>query len=436
MMNSESKNGRFLFIGILFVSIIMSGCAQQTDEQSEKPPAALPKGILVNEIPETMDVIFSSIRYVLDDVACLDENLELKDNFITDTDCNKLIYSPETGLASPRQLFALDLETGNVIQITNTDYCYISGQVVDFHTVMVNAVVSDTDNDGTITDRDQSELYLLDLATEKMDCLTCGLGLGTINNPDYSHVNKKIVFSARKGPDVSHPNHIFTIDHQKNLVEITDDANYMDFDCSWSENGEKIVFSRLPPPWFEKASQVWMMDSDGNNLEKITDGGSNPYNEGPHGFYPIGIDADPDLSPDNKKIVFSRLRTGKENEPFGVFELIIIDVDTKEEDVLDSSYANMIPEWKLNGILFIRQIGGINPMDVKQSLYIYRGGKFEELEKFPFNVFPMGAYGGSWIELGRKSWTWERKENFVFVIHALWIYFTCFLAIVGRINQL
>jgi len=67
------------------------------------------------------------------------------------------------------------------------------------------------------------------------------------------------------------------------------------------------------------------MDANGSNQVRITDGGPNPNNEEPHGPYPIGIDADPDLSPDNKKIVFSRLKTGKQNEPFGVYELVLFD---------------------------------------------------------------------------------------------------------------
>ena len=197
-------------------------------------------------------------------------------------------------------------------------------------------------------------------------------------------------------------NYLFTIDANKNLIQITDDDNYMDFDCAWSEDGTKIAFNRLPLPILTKPSQVWLMDSDGTNREKITDGGPNPGHEENHGPYPIGTDADPDLSPDNQRIVFSRLKTGKQNEPMGVWELIIVNVGTKKEEVLDSQYTNMIPEWKSGGILFIRQQSVADyishPMDVKQGLYLYKDGKFTELEEYPYNIFPIGAYGGSWIE--------------------------------------
>ncbi|MFQ6089294.1 MAG: TolB family protein [Candidatus Methanofastidiosia archaeon] len=387
-----------LILAVIGIGLI-SGCVKEIPKQ---PPAEIPKGVLVKEIPETADILFTSIRYVLNDLACLDDNYHLKDNFVNDADCSKKIYDPKANaLASPRQLYAMDIEERNVIQITNMDCFFTTGQVVDSNTIMTDAACLDTDGDGIITDRDKKELYLLDLVTKKMDCLTCGLGLDAINNPDYSHVNKKIVFSAQK--DGKFHNYLFTIDANKNLSQITDDGEYMDFDCSWSEDGTKIVFSRLPLPAFSKPTEVWLMDSDGTNREKITNGGSNPNNEGPHGVYPIGIDADPDLSPDNKKIVFSRLITGKRNEGFGVYELIIIDVDTKREEILDSRYANMVPEWKSEGILFIRQVGATNPMDRKQSLYIYKDGKFVELEEFPYNVFPIGAYGGSWIEWTKKA---------------------------------
>lgn len=360
----------------------------------------IPKGILIKEIPASADIIFSSIRYVLNDAACLDENYELKKNFILDSDCNKAIYDSEAEtIASLKQLFFMDFQSGEVIQITNTDCTYMSGQVVDATTIMTNAVCADTNNDGKINDKgDLSNLYLLNLTTGELDCLTCGMGLEAINNPDYSPINGKIVFSAREG-DASNPNYLFTIDTHKNLVQVTNDGGNMDFDCAWSEDATKIVFNRLPAPSFSKPSQVWLMDSDGANKEKITDGGSNPDNEGPLGVFQIGIDVDPDLSPDNSQIVFSRLKTSKDNEPFGVWELIIVDVATKKEEVLDSIFANMIPEWKPQGIIFIRQVGSSNPVGYRQGLCLYKDGIVEELETFPFNAFPIGAFSVSWIEL-------------------------------------
>lgn len=407
---------KYFLVGILFFSVLISGCAKEapqgqtpalTGEIPEQPPVEtahkeppqpLPKGILANEIPSNADILFSSIRHVLNDLACLDENYELKGNFINDPDCNRKIYRPEGGLASPKQLFVLDIETGKATQLTNMDCIFTSGQAVDSTTLMANAICADTNANGMIDDGDRPDIYLLDLSTENMDCLTCELGVESINNPDYSSKNGKIVFSARLGPDLRHSNYLFTVDLDKNLVQLTNGSGYMDFDCSWSADAGKIVFSRLPLPAFGKPSEVWIADADGKNLVQITEGGPNPNNEENFNPFPIGIDADPHLSPDNKEIVFSRLKTGKENVPFGIFELVAINTENRQETILDSKYANMVPEWKSKGIFFLRQEGATDPMKVKQALYRYYDGNFEELEKYPYNVFPLGAFSCSWIE--------------------------------------
>lgn len=388
---------RIILVGLLILSLLIIGCENEETEEPATPPTPIPKGILINEVPADADVIFSSIRYVLDDMACLDDDYELKNKFIQDPGCNRLVYNPEGGLAASRQLFTMDIETGEAVQITNTDCFFVSGQVVDSATIMTNAMCADTNGDGKINEEDNPNLYLIDLVTEDMNCLTCEFGMNAINNPDYSPVNGKIVFSAQINP-VFH-NYLFTIDENKNLEQITTDEDFMDFDCAWSEDAAMIAFNRLPSPWFEHAAQIWLMNSDGSNKKKMTDGGDNPNNEGPHRRYPIGTDADADMSPDNTQIVFSRLKTGTENVPIGVWELIVIDVNTKEETVLDSSYANMVPEWKSPGILFMRHIGETDPMKVQQVLYRFKDGEFEPLEEYPYNVFPLGGFGGSWIEL-------------------------------------
>ena len=390
----------FLVVAVLVLASALKDDTEDPADVVKEPPAEIPEGILVNVIPEDADIIFVSMRYVFRDPAFLDENYEIKSNFLNDPECIPKIYSTESNvLASPRQLYALDVETGDVTMLTNVEYDFSSSKPVDSTRIMAIGACNDTDDDGIISTKDEIDIFLVDLAEEEIECLTSEMNITSINNPDYSKVNGKILFSAQwKG--LFH-NYLFTLDFEGNLEQITDDDDYFDFDCSWSEDGSKIVFSRLPTQDFPflVPSQIWLMDADGSNKQKITDGGSNPDNEEPHGNYPIGIDADPDLSPDNSKIVFSRLKTGKENEPFGVYELVIVDVETREETVLDSNFANMIPEWKHQGIVFIRQVGSPGgAMDLKQSAHFYRDGKFTNLEPEPYDVFPIGSNGASWIE--------------------------------------
>jgi len=402
---------RIFVFGLLLV--LLFGCAQQetpteqppTESSPEQhveprePPEELPEGILVDEIPANADVMFTSLRYVLNDLDCLNKNYELKERFVHDPDCNALIYAPDSQHASRLQIFVMDIDAGHVTQITNTECFFSSAQAMDSKSIMTIAMCSDTDGDGLVNFNDEPDIYILDLETEEMDCLTCGYDLIGINNPDYSSRTGKTVFSSGTGLGMN--NHIFTIDAEKNLIQLTNDSEYMDFDCSWSEDGKKIVFNRLPQQDypFTIPAQVWLMDADGTNMEKITNGGPTSEEENHWGLYPIGTDADPDLSPDSTEIVFSRLKTGKENEIFGIYELVVVDVETKEITVLDSNYANMIPEWKEGGILILRQTAGTDePMDLKQSLYLYKDGEFTDLEGYPYNVFPLGAYSDSWID--------------------------------------
>jgi Tol biopolymer transport system component len=383
---------------VLSLMIAALACSNQ----GQSPPTPIPSGILVDEIPRRMDIIFDSVRHILNDPACLDETYNVDPNFMNVPACNALIYDPQgNNLASPRQLFAMDIESGEVVQITNTDCIHVIGQLVEPTVIMTMAICADTDASGLITESDKSEIYLLDLATDELVCLTCEYPLTSINNADYSRVRREVVFSAQ--PESEFHNYLYRIDLDKRITQITNHPDYMDFDCAWSADGTKIVFNRLPAPWLETPSQVWLMSFDGTDLVQLTEGGPNPNGEENLGSYPIGIDADPDLSPDNQKVVFSRLRTGRENVPFGVYELVIVDVETKEIEILDSQYANMVPQWKSGGILINRQVGVLDLehmrfTDLRQSLYVYRDGQFEELEEYPFNVFPLGAFGGYWID--------------------------------------
>ena len=59
----------------------------------------------------------------------------------------------------------------------------------------------------------------------------------------------------------------------------------------------------------------------------------------------------------------------------------------------------MIPEWKHQGIVFIRQVGSPgSAMELRQSAYIYRDDEFTNLEPEPCDVFPIGSNGASWID--------------------------------------
>ena len=86
---------RIFLLGIIALIFFM-GCADKNGTSTTtgtgstgvtsttngvKMPPLQPKGILVNEIPEEMDIIFDSVRYVISDPACLDDDKAVKTCF-------------------------------------------------------------------------------------------------------------------------------------------------------------------------------------------------------------------------------------------------------------------------------------------------------------------------------------------------------------------
>jgi hypothetical protein len=152
-----------------------SGLEGQPGETAIALPDPPPPGILLVELPPGADLIISSIRHVITQPACRGDDGHLRENFILGRECSQLIYNQQGGLAASRQLFTLDIESGEVDQLTNTGCIYLSGQALDERVLMVDAICEDTNSDGAISDGDDPQLYALDLSSGNMDCLTCSL---------------------------------------------------------------------------------------------------------------------------------------------------------------------------------------------------------------------------------------------------------------------
>ena len=116
---------------------------EEPEPEPPQPPEEIPEGILVDEIPDDADILFVSMRYVFNDLDCLTDEYEIKSNFLNDPDCLEKIFNTESNvLASPRQLYALDIETGNVIQLTNVNYDFSSCKPVDSARIMAVGLTS------------------------------------------------------------------------------------------------------------------------------------------------------------------------------------------------------------------------------------------------------------------------------------------------------
>jgi dipeptidyl aminopeptidase/acylaminoacyl peptidase len=69
-------------------------------------------------------------------------------------------------------------------------------------------------------------------------------------------------------------------------------ASGNDYDPSYSADGERIAFSRVPQP--ANSGQIWTMNADGSDQVQLTDG------------TPTAADSNPEFSPDGSWIVFAR----------------------------------------------------------------------------------------------------------------------------------
>ena len=102
-------------LGVLIICVLCSSCSGGDlliEDQYDSIPTLPPHGILVSEIPPETDIIFSSVRHGLGHIDCLTEDLNLKERFIQDPACNRIIYRPGGGLALQRQLSPWILKPG------------------------------------------------------------------------------------------------------------------------------------------------------------------------------------------------------------------------------------------------------------------------------------------------------------------------------------
>ncbi len=107
----------------LTISIMAIVCMESCSNLgNELPYSEIPKGVLIDRIPVNMDIMFTSVRGVLQQPEFYDRRGRLLENFLDDPTCNSLIYDSEDGQLVPmKQIFLMDSATGEVVQATNLD---------------------------------------------------------------------------------------------------------------------------------------------------------------------------------------------------------------------------------------------------------------------------------------------------------------------------
>jgi Tol biopolymer transport system component len=103
-----------------------------------------------------------------------------------------------------------------------------------------------------------------------------------------------------------------------------------------------------------RSGDIWVMNADGSDRRRITRSGR-------------GIDFDPDLSPDGRRIVFrtSRGRYAPDTQGMGLEGIFVVNVRTRRERQIQPRTGGLFPDWSPDGkkIAFSGLPRGGGPLD-------------------------------------------------------------------------
>jgi Tol biopolymer transport system component len=133
------------------------------------------------------------------------------------------------------------------------------------------------------------------------------------------------------------------------LTQLTETPE-IENDVSLAEDGSLVAYSRITRIKNFPKPQIWVMNADGTGQRMVYDGGPEL---GAHGQFPIGA-YDPEFSPDNSKVIFSRSNTKTDNFGWGGHDICVINIDGTGLKVLTAgtSAVQAVPDWTRHGILY------------------------------------------------------------------------------------
>jgi len=185
---------------------------------------------------------------------------------------------------------------------------------------------------------------------------------------------------------------IFTMDiHGENQKQIiSQNGEQKNTIPVWSPNGDKIAFTRVEPKEVgseEYVRDIYIMDTDGSNIQQITD--------------MQGNETASDWSPDGDKIIFSRDPVDENSDS----ELFTVNIDNGETTQLtDNSVSENRARYSPDGsqIAFSRRDG--DRMDI--FLMSTENGERQQLTDHPINDLE-----ASWSPDGSKIVFWRYGDT-------------------------
>ncbi len=248
----------------------------------------------------------------------------------------------------------------------------------------------------TVSHEERWGIYILDLATEKVELIYTSPQ--RISGLHLDNKGETLVFTQRINGDNEKNEEIYIMKIDgSGLRRITENAVMDTYPC-WSPDSSKIAFLSWRDEtmdiyitdidgnvkklydsgfhdgdidWvddtivFTRNSQIWMMNSNGTNPHKITD----PPRAGEWGnaVLPFG-DYDPRLSPDGTRILFERMVA--DESPHGNYNIYVINADGSHEQALtDTGYTQGLANWSHKGDRILYSVTAIGE-EGKYDIYL------------------------------------------------------------------
>ncbi|MDP2703797.1 MAG: hypothetical protein Q8P01_01070 [bacterium] len=201
-------------------------------------------------------------------------------------------------------------------------------------------------------------------------------------SPAWSPDGGRIIFSSMKDGDPDFNVDLYTVDRNgENLQKITDTPTWED-DPAWSPDGQRIAYGIGDPG---KERSVWVLDLNSGVERELVPLGGEIFIKRTRFVW----------SPDGKQIAFNAIGAGN------VWGIYTVHVDTKQLDLLQKSLgATVVQGWLPTGGLLVIQFGG----EHSRFGILTPNGEFELL-------FPEVQEK---LEIDEARATWRRPDLFVF----------------------